>query len=501
MDKNSYYISDHIDVSRFKQNEFNLIVSSCGTGKTYFCSHAIFDMIPDLKPSEVVFVTSRSLTVEQQVQNNSMLTKFQKDYQYDEDVERGMLCMNMADFARVTCGRRHYGRDFFRNAKYLIIDECHSLFTETQMTYLAEIRAAVYMAINYWDLTVVGLTATPNALTDGNYDWGVVINRVCEPVYRYKAKNLTIMDNKSVIEWVNEHQSLGKTIIMCRTASQCSFLKNNLDGCEMLVSRSNEGNYVERVMEPIRQYITENSKLPDNVDILATTTTCREGINLVEDSNVKNVVCLFTDDMNITQFCGRCRFDIENLAVASDGSRILMDQYTEKMRERITEEDNMFNMFLYGDDSGEAWFDTIKHNVACSLNEIEIFEAKNPVDKLKADTPLVRKKKAEKAEMKRAERAFVDHVAKNIAVCEQNGRPKKYYGWDGKQAICREAAALGVFGRGVMPSFNKIKQLLIDSGFEVYSGHTSFQGKVTRYITIKRREGGETVDTDESNKS
>ena len=72
MTKENLTVSDLIDISRLKLDEFNLIVSGCGTGKSYFAINELINMVNKqfnkyIEGYEVWFVTSRTITKLQQL--------------------------------------------------------------------------------------------------------------------------------------------------------------------------------------------------------------------------------------------------------------------------------------------------------------------------------------------------------------------------------------------------------------------------------------------------
>ena len=69
------YISDYIDFTKADKTKFNIVASGCGTGKTHWVANNIREYLPHIKASEMLFVTSRSLIVEQQAKVDG-ITKF-----------------------------------------------------------------------------------------------------------------------------------------------------------------------------------------------------------------------------------------------------------------------------------------------------------------------------------------------------------------------------------------------------------------------------------------
>jgi hypothetical protein len=181
----------------------------------------------------------------------------------------------------------------------------------------------------------------------------------------YKAKQLHCTDFKT-IPYIITTKLEGKTIVMCYSLEDCKKLKEELSNSFILISKSNKEFTPE--MDKIRKYIVDNESLPETftdekgieheLDVLITTSTLRDGVNLRENSGVKNVICCFTDELHITQFVGRCRYNIDNLIVAE--TYIRTDNYNQNTY--LTRSRTLFKEFMKSIDN-TSWFDSIAHLV------------------------------------------------------------------------------------------------------------------------------------------
>ena len=74
-------ISDLVqDADAFKPHCLNLIAAGCGAGKSYFVAKRIASLFPDVAPCDILFVTSRTLTVDQQVKEyHREVVKYSRD--------------------------------------------------------------------------------------------------------------------------------------------------------------------------------------------------------------------------------------------------------------------------------------------------------------------------------------------------------------------------------------------------------------------------------------
>ena len=122
-------------------------------------------------------------------------------------------------------------------------------------------------------------------------------------------------------------------------------------------------------MSRIRDYIAQYEELPacyyDDVgvahelDVLITTSTFREGFNLRETSGVRNVVSCMTDELHVTQFVGRCRYNIDKLVVAD--TFVHSDNF--KRNPYIYASQQRFKEYMANKECA-AWFQAIAHLVA-----------------------------------------------------------------------------------------------------------------------------------------
>jgi GxxExxY protein len=142
-------------------------------------------------------------------------------------------------------------------------------------------------------------------------------------------------------------------------------------------------------MNEIRNYIIENESLPDtylevferdpqtkkpikterrNLEVLITTSTLREGVNLRETSGIKNVAISFTDELHISQWVGRCRYNIENLIIAE--TYIRTDNYNQQSY--LSQSRNNYKEFMK-DMNHTKWFESVRHLIDHDITKIRRF--------------------------------------------------------------------------------------------------------------------------------
>ena len=369
------FISDEISSMEVEKTSFNIISSGTGTGKTYFVANELHKYFPNIKYSEILFVTSRSLIVEQQSQTKGISKYDMNNLVYinhwnglsdsTELLERkGIQIMTYDKIINILSTKNNEGLETLNKIKLIIIDECHSLFSDKFIKDIEMLKVWIRDILYVGNKIILGMTATPNIIYYYQNEWGVTINQInSEVLINYKAKQLHCTDFDTV-PFIVTNQIEGRTIIMCYSIEDCFKLKRKIPNSCVLVSKSNK-KYFTKEMKELRDFIIKNESLPDTfienkiekkLDVLITTSTLREGVNLREDSRVKNVICCFTDELHITQFMGRCRFNVDNLIVAHTYVRtdnFDVDSYLSKCR-------SSFKDFMRNKDN-TSWFDSISH--------------------------------------------------------------------------------------------------------------------------------------------
>lgn len=386
------FISEVINVKDIKKDHFNLIVSGCGTGKSYWVANDMLNQFDGLLSDEVIFITSRSLTVEQQAQSEKSLIKHTAEDidtvlhwngETDEISKSGIRIMSYYKFVGILLNLIPVATDLLSRVKIIIFDECHTLFSDKFMKHIDLIKLWIRERIIQGTKVIIGMTATPDIIHYYRTQWGVRINQLNKkPLINYSPSEILCTEKDTFYRMLNEGELQGKTLIMCSTISECFELNKSIPNSAVLVSRYNEHNTEE--MEYIRAYISEHCKFPDTysnpvewddygypskyektpLNTLICTSTAREGYTLIEQSGVRNIVSMMGDSLHVIQICGRARYDIDKL--------IVVDIPAYKHKERKTgyfeDERKKFTNYLYGDD--DSWLDTVAPSVKYDKTKI-----------------------------------------------------------------------------------------------------------------------------------
>lgn len=376
------YIGDTnhpLNFSSLDVHKFNLIAAGCGTGKSYFIRHTLLDKLNTIGlfkqtiiPGQVLIVTSRAITRDQQALDDGMV-KYQRNEvlpfingefaDMSEVIGDSMPICCYGDIIDAIKEPVTPGHLPLENIKVIIFDECHTLFSDSFIDDIEWLRIWINYILALGNQLVLGITATPSIL--GECKWGVVINPMTDEVItRYKAKQMICTDFDTLPDLFSGNVLRGKTLVMCPTIHDCRLLQRQVPNSEVIVSpRSKE--YRQDPMDIIRGYIKEHESLPPTIrgkplDVLICTSTAREGFNLGEQCGVRNVVSCFSDELHVTQFAGRCRYNLDTIVVA--------DKATAPDNEYLMQSRKKFRLFLFGD-GDNSWLDSVRHLVSGAVKK------------------------------------------------------------------------------------------------------------------------------------
>lgn len=485
------FISEVVDTSKIRKGKFNMIVSSCGTGKTYFCSTTLLERFPDINPCEVIFVTSRSITVDQQVcsfdgverfepNDKSTVSAWSGENSIWDIIERGIQVMTYDKLIHIILSTPSYGLTELQNIKMIIFDECHSLFTDNFIRDMELLKYWIHINIQKSDKVFLGLTATPEIIIHYSNLWGVPINILSEPLHNYSVNQLWCTDVKSLLPLLEKHLN-GKTLIMCNSTAMCYKLQAQIPYSKVLVSKNNDS-YVGYEMDELRRHISTHGILPNEVNTLITTSTLREGFGFKKESGIKNIVTFLSDSTHVIQFAGRCRYDIENLVVVDARIRLSGDSFTDKQRE-------LFRHFLANEEDVE-WFDSISKIINHPVeNTIRFFseggwELKGFKIPSRKERPYLEKYVSESSINQ-----FRKYIYDNW-VYNENDDIEDYYIFkeEHKEQIVNKVKELNLIGDDTKTiTFHKVINIIKDLGFDVGNGRKLFDGVQYRYRLIKSK--------------
>lgn len=361
---------------RVDKKKFNMIVAGCGTGKSFWATHDLFKTMPDLMPNEVIFVTSRSITANQQARYDNMvrytrpdlsiIQYWNDDWRIDECAAQfGMRVMTYTGFITLIVHCNLPEEEGLQNVKVVIFDECHTIYSDKQINDMGALKVWLIKELPLGRKMIFGMTATDDIFQYYRNNLGYRVNYITdEPLRKLKAQKLICTSMSGVWKLLKTGHLKGKTIILCHSIKLCRKLVSTLPNSQFVVSSSRKdvSDEEKKKMDEIREYIEENETLPDKVagkplEILITTSALREGFNLKEESGVRNVISTLADPLNLTQFCGRARYDLDTIVVADGKSRL----HNKKGRKDYfaIKEEKFKEFFRDGNDTG--WLSEISH--------------------------------------------------------------------------------------------------------------------------------------------
>ena len=401
MGKSNVYVSDVFNPEKLRRDKFNLVVSGCGTGKTHLVAERLFEVMPELRPHDVLLVASRAMIVQQQSVRDGV-TRFTKEdlrmiNTWTEDdgyisqgeiaqknlrkmEEAGIYVMTYDRFIHIIRDCNVPGGDMMKNIKVIVFDECHALFADSFMNDIEAMKIWIQLHITYIkDKYIIGMTATPDIIYRNSMSWGTPISEVLqEPVYRHKAKHLVVSSYDDAVQMLAGGDFPGKALVLCRSAKDCFALQEIIPHSAVIISANNPK--CDDEILRLRQYICENETLPDTyccgvlengdkkfdiLNVLLATSTAREGFNLREESGVKTVVSFFHDPINVIQICGRARYNLDTVVIADAPERYNKGVGNEYQRGYT----QLFREFMW--EGNRAWLNA----VSPSLSDDAISEA------------------------------------------------------------------------------------------------------------------------------
>lgn len=382
-------ISDLVqDADDFKPHCLNLIAAGCGAGKSYFVAKRITSLFPDVAPCDILFVTSRTLTVDQQVKEyHREVIKYSRDDERliarwcgVDEVPASANKLRLMTFDKLIDLLATHNTPWappLAGVRVVVIDECHALVGDEFISNIVSVRVWMKMCMHYSDIKFIGLTATEDILVRYPEYHGFPIHSVLNrPIMMYRANRLWVARKSNLVKMLTDGTLPGKTLVLCDDKAELAEFVQATPNSAGLVSRHAAG--YRLTMEPIRDYIVEKQMLPSTcvarsggaleerrLDVLFCTTTMREGVTLIKESGIRNVVTLIPDALHVTQFLGRCRFDVENLVVAysrESCNRTGVHPYFQEERAK-------FQDFVFF--KSNEWFNSVAHLVRGGLSEVK----------------------------------------------------------------------------------------------------------------------------------
>lgn len=324
---------DDIDyeINGNKDSNLILITAGVGAGKNTWVQKCLTQELRGFE--KILFITSRKLIKEQML----------KDFNFSNEY---IACKNYGLNYVIT---HHSLKGFFQNPeslqklneigfKYIVIDEVHSLIADAGYTDTA---FYLYTLIQYYHahgVKIICLSATTkNVLAFFEHFKSFKHFDFTEECKNVKPKTVKVISKAKAFQLLSQANSSNKMIYMANSVNDIcnsyykkltqdfNINKNSIgiiisdNRCKSEKSTTKNNNLKSCLdnMPTLIEHIINQEVLPENTNILLATSRIREGINIKDDS-IKAMFCEAHDIIDISQFSGRYRGNVETLYIIHD---------------------------------------------------------------------------------------------------------------------------------------------------------------------------------------
>ena len=321
------YLSEVIsakDIAECEEQKI-CIYSGVGSGKNWFVENELIHY------GNILYITSRRAKV-----NEILIDRLcQERIIWDKECEDVVTTTNYG--IQMLVKNEKFGNNFVRimeHFDFVVVDEAHSMFTDATFAESAfHVHTFIkYVEDKYPNIKIILMTGTPEPMSIIGKEYKVfdvreecinVLPRMIRIIKRDEAVSYmaslpagekTIYYTNSATKMVSGDSSLykkllaagyeDKEIAFCMSERSCKKLGKVLKN-------------LQRRCERTKEVLTKDNKLEDDVRILLTTSTLKEGVNIKEES-VKTVFCESHVLSDIQQFAGRVRLGVDVLYIISD---------------------------------------------------------------------------------------------------------------------------------------------------------------------------------------
>ena len=313
-----------------KENENNLILitAGVGAGKNTWIQKCLTKELHGFE--KILFITSRKLIKEQMLKD----INFSNEY---------IVCKNYGLNYVIT---HHSLKEFFRSPealeklnelgfRYIVIDEVHSLIADAGYTDTAFYLYSLLQYYHAHGIKIICLSATTkNVLPFFEHFKNFKHFDFTDECKNVKPKSIKVISKAKAFQLLSQANSENKMIYMANSVTDIcnSYYKKltkdfNVDTSSIGIiisdsrcktEKSNTKNDKLKLclnnMPFLVDYIVKQETLPENINIVLATSRIREGIN-IKDDNITAMFCEAHDIIDIAQFSGRYRGNLETLYI------------------------------------------------------------------------------------------------------------------------------------------------------------------------------------------
>lgn len=322
------FLSQVIDIDEFLSNNQPVIISAgVGAGKNYWIENILS------KYGSVLLITSRRQIVDEIVErNNNDFIETLKELEWKSG--KRILPMTHAKLYKYIRSCRDM-EQLLEGAvfDFIVVDEAHSLIADATFTksayhllaFIGEFRKKVRRKL-------ILMSGTSNIIVqqfvEGAKFKHIDMMKECRNV---KPNSISIISKRKAIEIMQNANKDNKMIYMACSATDINDnliesitskkqIKVDAIGAVMAESRAKDLNVDVKKIDYITDYLCKNQSLPDDIDILLTTSKLKEGVN-IKDPRVKIAFCESHNEIDIIQFSGRMRNGVEKLYIIHDSTQ------------------------------------------------------------------------------------------------------------------------------------------------------------------------------------
>lgn len=338
-EKEQTYLSEALTLSAFDTTTLNLIETKPGTGKTYFALNVLPNLVE--RRGRIVYLIDHKAGVNQIVKNYPDIAQHYST-EWLRSMNAGSLefandkivVMTYAFFGTLTMGNS----EFIKNLEMVICDELHNIYwpissertklrkahpqlEDKSLFQLLDDTSANKVALTAieelcWDDScyVVGMTATPRLVIE-RFSYKAEINRI-EPdveLVGYETKNL--YPYRNLEQEIRQIKPGQKCIIYIPRIDMMEKFMAIAEECKLrfggVWSTYNANHPMSDKQLILLDFLLENQRLPDTIDVLFINKSCETSINIYGDIDAIYVHC--NHDDTITQVRGRYRDNLDNL--------------------------------------------------------------------------------------------------------------------------------------------------------------------------------------------
>lgn len=358
-----------------KAHKINLIKAPCGAGKTTF----FFEYLCK------VYDTKRILyLVDTTMLKESMVAEYEILDYYDRlNIFKNKISVMSYHSFGLKLIDNH---DILKNYDLIVMDEAHNVIKYSKIgcediKRIADEKATDYNVlrassmvhgctylkyklpelIKEYKTIFLLMTATPDAINDYT-SWKIHLYDVLQGIELEGYINKVTLEYKdsfkNALKLLQDHHKAGeKVLVYSKRINNCRIIKEHIQelgyNVETLHSINNNSEAMTHEQLQLREYIIQNNKYPDDLDVLIINGAYETGWNL-KDNRVQTVIVNTSEKDTSIQVRGRCRHDINLLIQKSNNTNAsallnIINEYkdikifTKEQKTEILEELKMYN--------------------------------------------------------------------------------------------------------------------------------------------------------------